>query len=247
MTYRAYFITLLLALTSFQVNADPAKVAVASNFTQTIKALADAFKADTGEEVQLVFGSTGKLYAQIQHGAPFDAFFAADTERPQLLEQENRIQPDSRFTYARGKLALWSHDPDLVDANGAVLKTNNFRHLAIANPKLAPYGLAAQQTLTANGQWQTLQAKIVQGENIGQTFQFINSGNAELGFVALSQLQQLDSTDAGSVWIVPSELYDAIDQQAVQLTDNAVASDFLTFVKSPAAQKLIRSYGYDTP
>jgi molybdate transport system substrate-binding protein len=238
---------LLLTISPTYAHAEQIRVAVASNFTQAIKDLAQAFEEETGHDVQLIYGSTGKIYAQIQHGAPFDLFFAADTERPSRLEQEKRIQTGSRFTYARGKLALWSKNPSLVDANGEVLNQGNFRHLAIANPKLAPYGLAAKQTLQSMKLWDDMQDKLVQGENIGQTLQFVRTENAELGFVALSQLIQPDQPQLGSLWEVPAELYDPIDQQAVQLTDNAVATAFLDFVKSPQGHKLIRQYGYDIP
>lgn len=247
MKFASICLWLALFILSFTVNAQPLHVAVASNFTHAINDLAAAFETKSGHDVELIYGSTGKIYAQIQHGAPFDIFFAADTERPALLEQQNRIQPGSRFTYARGKLALWSRDPLLVDANGDVLKTDNFHYLAIANPKLAPYGLAAKQILQSKQVWAQLQDKLVRGENIGQTFQFVNSENAELGFVALSQLLRPGHQQVGSVWEVPADLYEPIDQQVVQLTDNPLATEFLRFVKSDTGTALIRQYGYDIP
>ncbi|MEQ9103438.1 MAG: molybdate ABC transporter substrate-binding protein [Rhodothermales bacterium] len=232
------------------------RVAVASNFAPALEALAHAFEAQTGHVVTPVPGSTGKLYAQIRNGAPFDAFFAADVERPRLLEEEGRAVPGTRFTYAIGTLVLWSPDPDLVDADGAVLNPAEgdagafrFRFLALANPTLAPYGKAAEQVLRARGVWDALQDRMVRGENIGQAYQYVYSGNAELGFVALSQLMgpggvATDIGRTGSRWEPPQALYDPIAQQAVLLTENKVARDFLDFVRSPAARDIIHGYGY---
>ena len=240
-------LALILATIPGQAIAGEMRVAVASNFTAAMNSLAQRFEANTGHKVTLVFGSTGKHYAQIKNGAPFDAFFAADIRRPGLLESEGIALPGSRFTYAIGKLVLWSPMADTVDADGQVLETGTFRHLAIANPKLAPYGRAAQEVLQGRGLWQTLKTTTVRGENIGQTFQFVKSGNAELGFVAYSQIKQPGKPYAGSWWLVPQALYTPIEQQAVMLRDSEVAKEFLSHVKSDESQALIREFGYGTP
>lgn len=237
----------LLLLLSMPLHAETIRVAVASNFSHAMQAISDQFEQQTGHRVDLIFGSTGKIYAQILNGAPFDAFFAADTERPERLEREKRIQPGSRFSYALGQLVLWSPDKTLIDSEGKILLNGGFRHLAIANPKLAPYGKAAQQTLEARGLWQQWQDKIVRGENISQTFQYVISGNAELGLIARSQLQSLDTTRQGSHWLVPSTLYQPIEQQAVQLSDKPAASALMAFIKSDAAWQIIEDFGYWRP
>lgn len=220
------------------------RVAVASNFADTIAEIATTFEDRTGNEVTLIFGSTGKHYAQIRNGAPFDAFFAADEERPRLLEEEGLALPGSRFTYAIGKLVLWSPAQDMVDAEGEVLKSGSFRYMALANPKTAPYGRAAQQVLQAQGVWKALAGRMVRGENIGQAFQFVRSGNAELGFVAYAHIKRPDTAITGSYWEPPQSLYDPIAQQAVLLKENAVAREFLDFARTDAAQKIIQGYGY---
>lgn len=220
------------------------RVAVASNFSDAIREITEAFEETTEHEVVLIFGSTGKHYAQIKNGAPYEAFFAADVRRPKLLEAEGIAQPGSRFTYAIGRVVLWSPDPGLVDAKGEVLDQSAFRYLAIANPKLAPYGKAAEQIMRARGLWDGLQGRMVRGENIGQTFQFVHSGNAELGFVALSQIRKPGTETKGSHWLPPQSLYDQVDQQAVLLKDNDLARAFLAFARSDQAHTIIRSYGY---
>jgi len=229
-----------------QIAADEIKVAVASNFSEAIKSISQRFETETGHRAILSFGSTGKHYAQIKNGAPFHAFFAADSRRPQLLEREGRIQPNSRFTYAVGRIALWSPNPGYVDAEHRVLQYGDFRHLAIANPKLAPYGRAAREVLQKQGLWNSLQRRMVRGENIGQTFQFVKSGNAKLGFVAYSQVKRPGHEASGSIWVVPQSLYTPIQQQAVLLSDNPTARAFLEFVRSPWSLDLIRAYGYGT-
>lgn len=227
--------------------ADEIRVAVASNFTTAIRDIAGRFERQSGHRVTLVFGSTGKHYAQIKHGAPFEAFFAADMRRPRLLDEEGLALAGSRFTYAVGKLVLWSPEADRVDPAGEVLERGDFRHLAIASPRLAPYGRAAREVLKKRGQWQGLQNRIVRGENIGQTFQFVGSGNAELGFVAWSQVKRPGRPTAGSWWEIPQALYSPIEQQAVLLKDHPVARDFMAYVRSKDALEIIRSYGYGTP
>jgi len=226
---------------------DKMQIAVASNFADAITELAERFTAETGHEVALSFGSTGKHYAQITNGAPYDAFFAADVRRPELLEQEGRAVPGSRFTYAVGRLVLWSPKGGLVDGEGEVLKSAEIRHLAIANPELAPYGEAARQVLVARDLWDSLEGRLVRGENIGQTYQFVVTGNAELGFVAGSQVKSPGHPAGGSQWDVPQELHAPIEQQAVLLRDTEPARAFLEFVRSKASRELIHEYGYGTP
>jgi molybdate transport system substrate-binding protein len=245
------FFTLFLAATMMlapgQSMAEEIRVAVASNFKVAVTAIAKRFEAGTDHKVTVIFGSTGKHYAQIKNGAPFDAFFAADVRRPEQLEKEGIALPGSRFTYALGKVVLWSPRTGYVDPQAGILERGEFHHLAIANPKFAPYGKAAEEVLQARGLWSRLSGRLVRGENIGQTFQFVNSGNAELGFVAYSQVKRPNLQIDGSLWEVPQALYTPIEQQAVLLKDNQAARDFLSFVRSDEALKIIRDYGYDTP
>ncbi|CCQ89207.1 Molybdenum ABC transporter, periplasmic binding protein [Nitrospina gracilis 3/211] len=230
--------------------AETVTVAVASNFLGPLKQIARQFEAETGHAARIVSGSTGKLYAQIKNGAPFHVFLAADSKRPRLLEEEQLASPGWRFTYARGKLVLWSADPESINEDGAgVLKTGKFRHLAVANPKTAPYGRATQSTLQKLGLWEALQQRIVRGENVVQTFQFAASGNAEFGFVALSQVLALPPGKQGSRWDVPQSFHPPIDQDAVLLAKgihNAAAKALLEFLKSPATKRQIGAFGYDT-
>jgi len=219
-------------------------IAVASNFTSCAKALAATFEKETGHHITLAFGSTGRHYAQIKHGAPFAAFLAADVRRPQLLEEEGLAVAGSRFTYAVGKLVLWSPDPELIDQEANILRSDNFHHLALANPRLAPYGLAAQQVLHSLGLWDELQDRIVRGENIGQTAQFVISGNAELGFVAYSQVIATADHQTGSMWTPPQSSYTPINQQAVLLQDDPVARLFLEFLRGQMARPIIIEHGY---
>jgi molybdate transport system substrate-binding protein len=227
--------------------AEEIRVAVSSNFAHAITTIARRFEAGRDHKVTLIFGSTGKHYAQIRNGAPFDAFFAADVRRPEQLERENLVLPGSRFTYAVGKIVLWSPRAETVDPQGSILERGGFHHLAIANPKFAPYGEAAREVLQARRLWERLSEHLVRGENIAQTFQFVNSGNAELGFVAYSQVKRPDQPIEGSFWEVPQALYTPIQQQAVLLKDTEAARGFLSFVRSDVALKIIRDYGYDTP
>lgn len=222
-------------------------VAVAANFADALNAISEVFERAEGGRVKPSIGSTGQLYAKIGHGAPYHILLAADTERPRLLIEEGLAEAESRFTYALGRLALWSTDPDRV--NGPeILSRGDWRRLAIASPELAPYGLAARQTLQALGLWETVRPKLVQGTNIGQAFQFVATGNAELGFVALSQLTSPRSRFGGSDWRVPKELHEPIRQDAVLLThgyDDPVARRFLSFLQEESAEEIIRSFGYD--
>jgi molybdate transport system substrate-binding protein len=245
--FSVLFLAAIMMLAPGQSMAEEIRVAVASNFTDAITSIARRFEVSTDHTVTLIFGSTGKHYAQIKNGAPFDAFFAADVRRPELLEKEGVALPGSRFTYALGKVVLWSPKTGYVDREASVLERGEFRHLAIANPKLAPYGKAAEEVLQARGLWGRLSRRLVRGENIGQTFQFVNSGNAELGFVAYSQVRRPNQPIEGSFWEVPRALYTPIEQQAVLLNDNGAARAFLSFVRSGEALKIIQDYGYDTP
>ncbi len=232
------------------VSAAEIRIAVASNFSKTMKALVHRYETNTEHTVSISIASTGKHYAQIQNGAPFDLFFAADTQRPSLLEQEGKIIPGSRFTYAIGRLILWSSQAGFVDQDGAVLHQYPIKHLAIANPKLAPYGIAAQETLTSLKLWQQHHKRLVRAENINQAFHYINSGNAELGFVAYSQLKHLNATSEtipGSFWVIPETLYQPIEQQVVLLKENPTAHDFLQFIQSQQASRIIQDYGYYLP
>ncbi|MBD8682585.1 molybdate ABC transporter substrate-binding protein [Pseudomonas sp. CFBP 13719] len=245
------FTTSLLALgAAMALNsayADEVQVAVAANFTAPIQAIAKAFEADTGHKLVAAYGSTGQFYTQIKNGAPFEVFLAADDSTPAKLESEQETVPGSRFTYATGTLALWSAKPGYVDAEGAVLKGNSYQHLSIANPKAAPYGLAATQVLAKMNLTQVTQPKLVEGQNITQAFQFVSTGNAELGFVALSQIFKDGKVEQGSAWIVPAALHDPIKQDAVILNkgrDSDAAKALMQYLKGPAAAAIIKSYGY---
>lgn len=227
--------------------ADEVQVAVAANFTAPMKVIAADFEKATGHKAELSFGATGKFYAQIRNGAPFDVLLAADDETPAKMEKEGLAVPGSRITYAIGALALWSARPGFVDDKGAVLKKGDFAHIALAAPKLAPYGAAAIETLSKLGLLSALEPKFVQGENIAQTYQFVSTGNAELGFVALSQIYANGRLTGGSAWIVPADLHQPIRQDAVILTrgkDNPAAAALFKFLKTRQARKVIRSYGY---
>lgn len=227
--------------------ADDVHVAVAANFLATLQHVADDFSKQSADHILISSGSTGKLYAQIVHGAPYEIFLAADAERPQRLEREGYAVKGTRYTYARGRLALWSRDPQRVDAAGKVLQSGHYAHLAMANPRTAPYGLAAQQTLEHLGLWTTLQPRVVQGEDIGQVLQFVDSGAAELGFVAYAQVKRLA---AGSYWLVPQADHAPLEQQAILLLPGAkspAALAFMRYLHSDAVRRLIEDAGYDVP
>jgi molybdate transport system substrate-binding protein len=224
--------------------ADVIRVAVATNFTATMNDLVARFREQSNHDVLLSFGSTGSHYAQIKNGAPFDVLFSADAERPRLLEEEGVAIAGSRFTYAVGRLVLWSRREGFVDANGRILENGTFRFLSIANPELAPYGAAAREVMMARGVWTALQGRLVQGQDIGQAYSFVYTGNAELGFVAYAQVKTPGAPIEGSFWLVPELLHAPIEQQAVLLQDVPAARAFIEFTKSPAAHEIIRSYGY---
>jgi molybdate transport system substrate-binding protein len=227
--------------------ADQVQVAVAANFTAPAKLIAEAFEQESGHQVLLAFGSTGKLFAQIKNGAPFEVLLAADDKTPAKLAEAGLAFPDSRFTYALGKLVLWSASPGVVDDQGAVLGQGGFQHLSIANPKLAPYGAAAVAVLAALKLTGVLEPKLVLAENIAQAFQFVATGNAQMGFVALSQVMQDGKIAKGSAWIVPEALYPPIRQDAVLLNkgkDNSAAVAWLDYLKGNRARAIIQAFGY---
>ena len=229
--------------------AEEVKAAVAANFTAAIKKLTPLYEQKSGNKLIVSFGATGQFYAQISNGAPFDVFLAADDTTPKKLIGEGKALGTSYFVYARGRLALWSGTPGYVDDKGEVLKTNQFTKIAIANPKTAPYGQAAIETLTALKLLDQLQPKFVTGENIAQTQQFVASGNVPLGFIALAQVKALPAADRGSYWVVPHEFHQPIDQGAVLLKSAhaTAAESFLAFLKSPEAIAIIRDLGYEVP
>ncbi len=245
----APFLALTVALIT-GAQADEVQVAVAANFTAPMQQIAAQFEKDSGHKAGLSFGATGKFYAQIVNGAPFEILVAADDETPARLEREGHGVAGSRFTYAIGKLVLWSADPNRVDSQGEVLKTGNFRHLAIANPKTAPYGTAAIETLSKLSLLASLQSRFVQGENIAQTHQFAITGNAELGFVALSQVFKDGKIASGSAWIVPASFYQPIRQDTTLLAkgrDKPAATALLAYLKGDKARAIIKSFGYESP
>ena len=229
--------------------AETLRVAVAANFAAPMQKIASRFEQNSGHRLLLSLGSTGKLYAQIRNGAPFDMLLAADDKVPAMLEEDGNGVPDTRFTYAIGTLVLWSARNGYVDDRGAVLGQRSFKHLALANPKTAPYGAAAHATLKHLGLDETLRARLVQGENIAQTHQFIASGNAELGFVALSQvIDGKGVISKGSAWVVPAEFHPPILQDAVLLArakDSEAARELLAYLKSEDALSIIEAYGYN--
>ncbi|MEM1199841.1 MAG: molybdate ABC transporter substrate-binding protein [Pseudomonadota bacterium] len=229
-------------------HASQLTVAVAANFLEPLELLQPEFERETGHSLRIVSGSTGKLYAQIVNGAPFDVFLSADQERPERLVNEGRAEPGSRFTYAVGQLILWSPDASRDLTDGAkVLAAQEFRKLALPNPQLAPYGLAAQQVLEKLGLWTALQGRIVMGENVGQSYGFVASGNAELGFVSLSSFQSEHTEQKGVFWAVPDDNHAPIRQDAVVLkraTENPASLAFVTFLKGEATRKVLARFGY---
>lgn len=238
---------LISLLTLGTAQADEVQVAVAANFSAPIQAIAADFEKDTGHKLVASYGATGQFYTQIKNGAPFEVFLSADDTTPQKLESEGATVKGSRFTYAIGTLALWSAKAGYVDAEGQVLKDNHFQHLSIANPKAAPYGLAATQVLAKLGLTDQVKGKLVEGQNITQAYQFVSTGNAELGFVALSQIYKDGKVTGGSAWIVPADMHDPIKQDAVILDkgkDNPAAKALVDYLKGPKAATVIKSYGY---
>jgi molybdate transport system substrate-binding protein len=241
----------LLALASAffapTAHADEVQVAVAANFTAPMQKIAAGFEKDTGHKALLAFGATGKFYAQIANGAPFEVLLAADDDTPAKLEHEHLAVPGTRFTYATGQLVLWSAQEGYVDDQGQVLKKGGFAHLAIANPKTAPYGAAAVEVLKKLNLLDNVQSKLVQGESIAQAWQFVGSGNAQVGFVALSQVYRDGKFTGGSGWIVPANLHAPIRQDAVILSKgaaNPAARALIAYLRSDRARAIIRAFGY---
>jgi len=240
-------LALTLAFGAPVARAADTQVAVAANFTEPAKEIAAAFKAATGHTAILSFGSSGQFYAQMAHGAPYEVFLSADADRPKKAEQDGLGVPGARFTYAIGRLVLYSKTPGLVDPAGAVLSGGGFQKLSIADPAAAPYGVAAVQTMRKLGVYDRVKPKIVQGSSITQAYQFVDTGAAEIGFVALSQVIE---KPGGSRWLVPTTDHAPINQQAILLytgEKNVAAKAFLTFLKSPAALQIIKHYGYELP
>lgn len=229
-------------------NESEIRVAVASNFAETAERLGNDFTRKTGQKVVFSSGSTGVHYAQILNGAPFDVFLSADEKHPALLERKGHGVVGTAFTYARGRLVLWSAKPNYVDPGSKVLNFTENQTIAIANPRLAPYGIAAYEVLRRLGiDADDSGSRIVRGENVAQVFQFIDSENADLGFVALSQLKAFKGAEKGSYWVVPQEFYSPIEQQAVLIKDNPGARAFLRFLREPESLEKIRESGYGTP
>lgn len=259
MHYRSILILSLFCILSLPVKAEEiVRVAVASNFSAPIKEIVLAYSRTSDDKIKVSFGSSGKIFAQIRYGAPFDIFLSADDHKTVELEKLELTIEGSMYTYAEGKLILWSRDSSFIDSKGLVLTHGDFSRLALANPKLAPYGKAAQETLESLGTFKQLKPKLVKGENISQTFQFIDSGNAKLGFIALSQLLTIDknalnselakTANLGSLWLIPENLYQPIRQDAVLLkrsVKNEAAFRFYEYLKGAEAKKIIQSYGYN--
>jgi molybdate transport system substrate-binding protein len=245
------FLLIFIGLNSTQAFADEVRVAVASNFYPAMKEIALQYelkKSKTSEnhKIVLIPGSSGRHYAQIMNGAPFDLFFSADKVRPILLEKKGISENGSRFTYALGKLVLWSSLDSFVEKEER-LYHKDLRFIAIANPKIAPYGVAAKEALISINLWEDMKSKLIRGENIAQTFQFVNSGNAKLGFVSYSQLMNPNYPVGGSFWMVPQSLYKPIEQQAVLLRESLLGKDFLSFMRTDQSLKIISKFGYDLP
>lgn len=242
-------IQIVIALLAFSLaHAGQVQVAVAGNFTGPMETIVPEFEKATGHKATVAYGTVGKFYAQIKNGAPFDVFLSADDATPIRLEQEGLAIPESRFTYAFGKLVLWSATPGLVDDKGEVLRSDRFKHLAIANPKMGVYGAAALEAMKKLGLADTLEPRFVIGENITQTYQFAATGNAELGFVALSQIFKNGRYAPGSHWAVPADLCPKIRQDAALLTHgsaNPAARALLDYLKSDTVKSIVRAHGYE--
>ena len=241
------FSSLVFLSTFMNTQAAEINVAVSANFSIVLKEIAVEFQKDTGHQLAITPGATGKFYAQISNGAPFDVFLSADDETPRKLVQEGKAIAASQFTYAIGRLALWSPSPDLVDKNADILKTDKFKYIAIANAKLAHYGQAAVQTMQKLGVLTKIEPRVVQGESIAQTFQFVSTGNAQLGFVALSQIFENGKIKTGSAWVVPEEMHEQLKQDAVVLQScksMSVCQALMEYLNSEKVKKMMASYGY---
>ena len=246
---KSFILSLLFATCTTSLKAEEALVAVAANFSAPMQQIAVSFQKDTGHQLRMSFGATGGIYAQIKNGGPFDVFLSADQITPQKLEAEGLGVPHTRFNYATGQLVLWSKQEGLVDGTGQVLRHQSIQRIALANPKLAPYGLAALETITALGLLNELKPKLVQGDNIAQTYQFVSTQNAQLGFVALSQILANGKMTEGSAWIVPPTLYKPIRQDVILLKngqDNNAAKALMLYLRGEKAKAVMKSYGYLT-
>ena len=245
---RRWLICWAAVLGAAAAQAAEVSVAVAANFAAPMQRLVAAFEQDSGHKVVVALGSTGRFYAQIKNGAPFQVLLAADSETPARLEQEGAAVPNTRSTYAVGRLVLWSRQPGLVDAEGAVLRSGGFLRIALADPKLAPYGAAAMQVLKALSLNEVLAPKLVQGDNIAQAYQFVATGNAELGFVAMGQVFADGKLRQGSAWVVPAALHRPLRQDVVLLNagkGHTAATALLAYLRSDKARAIIRSFGYE--
>ncbi len=234
-------------LAAVAAQAGEVQMAVAANFTAPMKQIAAEFEQATGHKALVAYGATGKFYAQIANGAPFEVFLAADNRVPAKLAEEGRALADTRFTYALGTLVLWSAKAGLVDEQASALREGRYNKLAIANPRVAPYGVGAVEVLTALGLLEAATPRFVRGENIAQTYQFVSTGNADLGFVALSQVMEEGRIPKGSAWVVPGEMHQPMRQDAIVLTkgkDNPAAQALMAFLRSDKARAIIRSFGY---
>lgn len=250
MRLQVVVLSALLGIGVSAFSAEELSVAVATNFAVPMEKLATAFSQESGYRVVTSLGSTGRLYAQIKNGAPYEVFLSADQETPKKLLQEREIVPGSVFTYAIGRLVLWSLAENGVDPDGEVLKRGGFKHLAIANPKLAPYGRAAREVLVNTGLWQKSQSRLVVGESVAQAYQFVATSNAALGFVALSQVMQGGTFSKGSFWLVPRSLHSPLGQDAALLRKGKGkmgATRFLDFLKTEKAASIMKEYGYESP
>jgi molybdate transport system substrate-binding protein len=246
---KSFVWTFLFVAYATNLRAEEALVAVAANFSAPMQQIAASFQKDTGHQLKMSFGATGGIYAQIKNGGPFDVFLSADQITPQKLEAEGLGVAATRFNYATGQLVLWSKQDGLVDDKGQVLSGKNIQRIALANPKLAPYGVAAWETMTALGLLEVLKPKMVQGDNIAQTYQFVSTQNAQVGFVALSQVFSNGQLTSGSAWIVPPHLYKPIRQDVILLKngkDNSAAKALLMYLKGEKAKAVMKSYGYLT-
>ena len=246
---KSFVLTLLFVAYATSLRAEQALVAVAANFSAPMQQIALAFQKDTGHQLRLSFGATGGFYAQIKNGGPFDVFLSADQLTPQKIEAEGLGVPQTRFTYATGQLVLWSKQDGLVDDKGQVLRSKNIQRIALANPKLAPYGAAALEAMTQLGLLDELKPKLVQGDNIAQTYQFVSTQNAQIGFVALSQVFADGKITTGSGWVLPSSLYKPILQDAILLKngkDNSAAKALMLYIKGDKAKEMMKRYGYLT-
>ena len=241
---------LFLVFANGTVHAEEVLVAVASNFIKPMKAIGEQFMEATGHTVRLSFGSSGKLMAQISHGAPFDLFLSADKDKVMRLLEKDLAIKGTEFIYAQGRLVLWSKKQGFVDTSGEILKSDKFRHIALADAKLAPYGKAAEQVIEALNINEQIKSRVVKGENISQAYQFVRTGNAQLGFVALSQVKQHTDSLKGSSWLIPNDYHQAIEQYAVTLNkakQNTAAAELSRFLQLENTHALIRSFGYDLP